>query len=1322
MTALLQPRPRLSTASSLALALCVGAAGLAGCSVDPNALPAAEAPVNVDHSEIEEMSPEVLYPCFDYDHDGFGRNCERGPDCDDRDPLRATECGVVRANEGPECEDGEEQGCYVMQSAGRDAVHCGAGTRVCRGGLWDYCTIEEEFEVRTAELASRTGPQGCDPCDRACARTEDDPDDSDLTPENSEGVTFDAGRDGITLEEGSGAMDVDSDGDGVFDRFDAFPMDPTMDGFTENGILFHVLPFGGATRFSDVDLTITLNTADIFFLMDTTGSMQGEINNLRTDLTSGSFVLNPQRCGLPSATSGDWLASYYPVEADVSGTPDFTRMESTINYDWGSGGPDDLSGTSVWRTNDFSIKWEKTFTVTSGTVDYLVRVTTDDGVRVRVDGVLVINEWRDRGPETDEATVTGGPGDHTVVIEYYEDGGGALARASVQPVAPPEFQGLVGAIRCEIPDIAFGVGYYDDFPIDSYGYSQGDGQCNNPTLGTVHDLPFHMLLPETTVETPSGLAAVTGAIGNLSAHCGVDTPESLVPALWAISSGGGIPDARVGRYPAPPVEREPLVPGGLIYGAPVIYGGAVPGVDFDLGDVSQPGFRSSQSTTEGADNSEGGACNATTEGDHTYSITVTRRASYTIHLDTDYSGSLALRNTSRGLIECDPSAPTVDAEIVRTLDPGEYLVIVDGQFGDSGSYQLAVGETMGETYDNPYILGDLTDRLRIITGNTDPRADDVSHLPSWGGNSSRAEDIFFRFTLTDRTQFFAAVENPGFNSILRLWDDAGNLLYSVNGEWYRSHLAQVLEPGEYTVMLEGSGNEDGNYNLVIGEWQETANYLTPPSPGCAEPGQFGYPCFREGTIPIIIAFTDAETHNAPDARNRYWFPAPAYPDALYTLGQTQARFIGIHSGSDPRVRCNTPCLEWSYRTDCDTETYCAEFGPSETTCVDVTQCAEFGPPPRICTDETVCTMYDRVENCWDQRVCRQSVCWYERRCRWEDVCTATDVVTTCRDGDRPCLRTETVQDCTTTTPCIRTDTRQVNCRSRRDQCITQGDTTCTTDYARSMDHLRDIGIALGSVDSSGSPFVYQINSDGSGLSQAVVNAVNELANNSRLDVTLRVNDNPATPGIDESLFVDSIATVSTPANPSDPPLESTYRCLQTHATWFEDCLPGTDVRFSIGFRNDFVVPLLNDQFFTFTIDVLGDGTFPLTEPVTVEVVVPGDAGFPNDGWYEVEYDSTEYCVGNERPEWSSLEWNATLASDTSIRWDIKVANTQAELDAASATSITTPPTVSPLDLTGLIDTGRSWLRLRANLIGSSDRSTAPVLHDFAMQYICQPQE
>jgi PKD repeat protein len=116
----------------------------------------------------------------------------------------------------------------------------------------------------------------------------------------------------------------------------------------------------------------------------------------------------------------DWKAEYYN-NPNLGGSPVLVRNDVRINFDWGSGSP----GHGVPADN-FSARWSHNISFPAGTYRFHMRV--DDGVRLWIDGNLVIDQWHDSAPTTYTADVTLTNGWHSLRVEYYERGGRALAQ------------------------------------------------------------------------------------------------------------------------------------------------------------------------------------------------------------------------------------------------------------------------------------------------------------------------------------------------------------------------------------------------------------------------------------------------------------------------------------------------------------------------------------------------------------------------------------------------------------------------------------------------------------------------------------------------------------------------------------------------------------------------------------------------------------------------------------------------------------------------------------------------------------------------------
>jgi hypothetical protein len=121
-----------------------------------------------------------------------------------------------------------------------------------------------------------------------------------------------------------------------------------------------------------------------------------------------------------TCASTAWSGSYYAT-SKLSGTPKFSRCDSSINFDWKLGSP----STSI-PVNSFSTHWSSTRTLSSGT--YRFTLTADDGARVLVDGSTVIDQWHDGSVRTVTALKPLGTGSHTITVDYYEHTGGAIAK------------------------------------------------------------------------------------------------------------------------------------------------------------------------------------------------------------------------------------------------------------------------------------------------------------------------------------------------------------------------------------------------------------------------------------------------------------------------------------------------------------------------------------------------------------------------------------------------------------------------------------------------------------------------------------------------------------------------------------------------------------------------------------------------------------------------------------------------------------------------------------------------------------------------------
>ncbi len=132
------------------------------------------------------------------------------------------------------------------------------------------------------------------------------------------------------------------------------------------------------------------------------------------------------------------IQAQYFGNPNLSGAPVLSKTESAINFDWGERSPDPLV-----PTDNFSARYKKTESFAGG--EYRFVITADDGIRVFIDGVSLLDQWKDQSPTTYTVFSTIQAGTHTVVVEYYEKGGGAVAKTSWSRVSGPSSQGFTAS-------------------------------------------------------------------------------------------------------------------------------------------------------------------------------------------------------------------------------------------------------------------------------------------------------------------------------------------------------------------------------------------------------------------------------------------------------------------------------------------------------------------------------------------------------------------------------------------------------------------------------------------------------------------------------------------------------------------------------------------------------------------------------------------------------------------------------------------------------------------------------------------------------------
>ncbi|MAU09460.1 MAG: hypothetical protein CL607_06540 [Anaerolineaceae bacterium] len=125
---------------------------------------------------------------------------------------------------------------------------------------------------------------------------------------------------------------------------------------------------------------------------------------------------------LNDVEDGNWSVQFFD-NTTLSGSPVLTTTVASPTNNWGSGSP-----APEVPANNFSARFSTTTYLDAGT--HRFQVQADDGIRVTVDGFLVIDEYHGSSGLVYQGDIALDAGFHNIVVEYYEAGGLAFINYS----------------------------------------------------------------------------------------------------------------------------------------------------------------------------------------------------------------------------------------------------------------------------------------------------------------------------------------------------------------------------------------------------------------------------------------------------------------------------------------------------------------------------------------------------------------------------------------------------------------------------------------------------------------------------------------------------------------------------------------------------------------------------------------------------------------------------------------------------------------------------------------------------------------------------
>jgi hypothetical protein len=145
-------------------------------------------------------------------------------------------------------------------------------------------------------------------------------------------------------------------------------------------------------------------------------------------VTSQTAALTVGQVGAGDGLRGDYYnlpAFSGPPPTPFAGLPVFSRVDPTVNFSWGTASPDS-SVTVDYFTARWSGQVQPFYTQT-----HTFYTASDDGSQLWVNGHQVVTNWATQGTTEKSGTIALNAGQkYDIVMEYYEQGGGAVAQLS----------------------------------------------------------------------------------------------------------------------------------------------------------------------------------------------------------------------------------------------------------------------------------------------------------------------------------------------------------------------------------------------------------------------------------------------------------------------------------------------------------------------------------------------------------------------------------------------------------------------------------------------------------------------------------------------------------------------------------------------------------------------------------------------------------------------------------------------------------------------------------------------------------------------------
>ena len=161
---------------------------------------------------------------------------------------------------------------------------------------------------------------------------------------------------------------------------------------------------------------------------DAAGNLSSPSGTVQVSIPAGPPAPPPPppagQSSCPGPASNAFTGCYYN-NIIMNGVPDLVRTDSAISFNWGTSVP-----SPAITPFNFSARWQGTFSFEQAL--YTFSTIASDGMRLYIDGELVIDRWRDQPAYGFNARRFMDAGQHLVTVEYYQRTGLPFAQVSWQ--------------------------------------------------------------------------------------------------------------------------------------------------------------------------------------------------------------------------------------------------------------------------------------------------------------------------------------------------------------------------------------------------------------------------------------------------------------------------------------------------------------------------------------------------------------------------------------------------------------------------------------------------------------------------------------------------------------------------------------------------------------------------------------------------------------------------------------------------------------------------------------------------------------------------